>query len=167
MSNFNIADLEKHINIKMKDITLEDINKINKIRFNNMRVDKKNEKILFEVGIITDKYIIISDLMIEVNSSLSDKEFIYMNTLRKFEKLVNNVNIMRNYLIMPNDDKQKVLSYNREGNMIKLFNSLQGNKLIFTLLIEDVEILYIQDYNKDGVLYMIILTPMIVSNFLS
>lgn len=167
MSNFNIADLEKHINIKMKDITLEDINKINKIRFNNMRVDKKNEKILFEVGIITDKYIIISDLMIEVNSSLSDKEFIYMNTLRKFEKLVNNVNIMRNYLIMPNDDKQKVLSYNREGNMIKLFNSLQGNKLIFTLLIEDDEILYIQDYNKDGVLYMIILTPMIVSNFLS
>ena len=151
----------------MKDITLEDINKINKIRFNNMRVDKKNEKILFEVGIITDKYIIISDLMIEVNSSLSDKEFIYMNTLRKFEKLVNNVNIMRNYLIMPNDDKQKVLSYNREGNMIKLFNSLQGNKLIFTLLIEDDEILYIQDYNKDGVLYMIILTPMIVSNFLS
>ena len=162
INSFNITDMDKLITINLKDITLDNDNRINKISFNNMRVDKKNEKIIVEMGIITDKYIMISDLMIEINSSLSDKEFINMNTLRKFEKLVFTKDIQKNYLILPNDDKQKVLSFNKESNLIKIFDSLDQNKLLFTLLIEDDEIIFCNDFYRDGRLYLLVLTPIIV-----
>jgi len=160
---FKQKDLDKLISINIKEITLENENKILKLSFNNLRVIKRSEKIVVELGVVTDKYIIISDLMIEINNSMSEKEFIYMNTLKKFEKIPKTQMAGLKFLILPGDDSQKVLCYNKENNLIKITDSLNNNKLVFTLLIEDEEVIFCNEFLKEGKLYLLILTPILVS----
>jgi hypothetical protein len=159
---FKPKDVEKLISINLKEITLENENKILKLSFNNLRVIMRSEKIVVELGVVTDKYIIISDLMIEINNSMSEKEFIYMNTLKKLEKVPKAQIAGSKFLILPGEESQKVLCYHKENNLIKITDSL-NNKLVFTLLIEDEEVIFCNDFLKEGKLYLLILTPILVS----
>jgi hypothetical protein len=161
VSNLKPSEIEKLIKISIEDITLDSVNKVLKLAFNNFRVLKKNEKIVVELGIVTEKYIIISELMIELNSSLTEKEFIYMNTLKKFEKLVHS-SPNRNFAIMPFEEKQKVLAFTKENNLVKVFDSLANNKVVYTLLIEDDEIIFCSEFQRDGKNYLLVITPLLV-----
>lgn len=156
-------DLDKLIVMNLKEITLENENKILKLSFNNLKIIKRLEKIVVEVGIVTDKYIIISDLMIELNNTLSEKEFVFMNTLKKFEKIPKALIPGFKFLILPGDENQKVLCFNKENNLIKITDCLNNNKLVFTLLIEDEEVIFCNDFLKEGKLFLLILTPILVN----
>jgi len=119
---FKPKDVEKLISINLKEITLENENKILKLSFNNLS----------------------------------------MNTLKKLEKVPKAQIAGSKFLILPGEESQKVLCYHKENNLIKITDSL-NNKLVFTLLIEDEEVIFCNDFLKEGKLYLLILTPILVS----